>query len=553
MAAPDLTKRTTVFIAKIGTDDAGYNVVGAPQPRLTIAQALADLAAMYNAATPAEPKTISLEPGTYTTPAFALPPNIFIEADPDAEGGSNGECIILLTGNITLAAAWSANTAAVGGFRGVTIRQEAGAIDLTMPTPVAGNPARVVYLENVRTDTPSLSWEATSSADALRVTDVIYDGAAGSAIEFSAGAQQINNLQSNCPVLMNDTATIAAAVNVYGLYIVAAPGAVAPGVTFASSGGGLTARIGASDVRALTLNEAGAAQITVYADAVSIPLVANITFAGTAVNADLVRTTDANAISGAGAVSSVTGTAFEATASPTTGAVIIGYSAISRISTSLAIAGATIGTNVLAVTGTSAFGAGSSASEITVIGMTGSVSAGNALVSRITNSNAAGGAEYRAFNSSGNFAGFGVRGASENTYGVIPAGQASLIYSNIQGGMILMADGTGSFIAFGTGTAPATERGRINDTGFVLAVGKYLSFTSGTNQRAGNLTLIGGTLTVNNTTVSANTIVILTRKTSGGTPGVQVTYTLIAATSFTVTSDNVLDTSTFSYLLIEVP
>jgi hypothetical protein len=71
--------------------------------------------------------------------------------------------------------------------------------------------------------------------------------------------------------------------------------------------------------------------------------------------------------------------------------------------------------------------------------------------------------------------------------------------------------------------------------------------------RRGNATLVGGTVTVSNATVTANTIVMLTRKTSGGTIGTAVTYTLSAGTSFTINSDNVLDTSTFSWNLQEVP
>lgn len=86
-----------------------------------------------------------------------------------------------------------------------------------------------------------------------------------------------------------------------------------------------------------------------------------------------------------------------------------------------------------------------------------------------------------------------------------------------------------------------------------FATAKMISIASGTNQRAGNTTLVGGTKTVANTTVTANTIVLLTRKTSGGTPGTGITYTLSAGVSFTINSDNVLDTSTFSYFLIEVP
>lgn len=86
-----------------------------------------------------------------------------------------------------------------------------------------------------------------------------------------------------------------------------------------------------------------------------------------------------------------------------------------------------------------------------------------------------------------------------------------------------------------------------------FATAALLSITSGTNQRAGNATLVAGTVTVSNTTVTANTIVLLTRKTSGGTLGTAITYTVSAGTSFTINSDSALDTSTFSYFLIEVP
>ncbi len=84
--------------------------------------------------------------------------------------------------------------------------------------------------------------------------------------------------------------------------------------------------------------------------------------------------------------------------------------------------------------------------------------------------------------------------------------------------------------------------------------GQTISLKAGTNQRAGNATLGGGTgtVTIANTTVTANTLVVLTRKTSGGTIGTAVTYTVSAGVSFTITSDNILDTSTFTYLLLEL-
>jgi hypothetical protein len=106
------------------------------------------------------------------------------------------------------------------------------------------------------------------------------------------------------------------------------------------------------------------------------------------------------------------------------------------------------------------------------------------------------------------------------------------------GGVTLDAVGSGAGFTF-------------NDD-VILIAGKFLNIKSGSNQRAGNATLVSGTVTVSNTTVTANTIVVLTRKTSSGTIGTAITYTVSAGTSFTITSDNVLDTSTFSYLLIEV-
>lgn len=106
---------------------------------------------------------------------------------------------------------------------------------------------------------------------------------------------------------------------------------------------------------------------------------------------------------------------------------------------------------------------------------------------------------------------------------------------------------TGNLTVSGAGTSSLASA-------LTIAVGKVLNIASGSNQRAGNLTLdTGGTVTVNNTTVTANTHVILTRKTSGGTPGTNHTYTLSAGNSFTVTSDQPLDRSVYTYFLIEVP
>jgi hypothetical protein len=82
-------------------------------------------------------------------------------------------------------------------------------------------------------------------------------------------------------------------------------------------------------------------------------------------------------------------------------------------------------------------------------------------------------------------------------------------------------------------------------------VGNSITYKSGTGQRAGNATLVSGTVTVTNTSITANSVIILTRKTAGGTIG-DLTYTLSAGASFTINSANILDTSVVSYLIQEV-
>jgi hypothetical protein len=96
--------------------------------------------------------------------------------------------------------------------------------------------------------------------------------------------------------------------------------------------------------------------------------------------------------------------------------------------------------------------------------------------------------------------------------------------------------------------ADVTQTGNL----IISVVGKGVQIKSGSNARGGNATLVGGTVTVSNTSVTANTLVILTRKTAGGTIGTAITYTLSAGVSFTINSDNPLDTSTFTYYLVEL-
>lgn len=106
-------------------------------------------------------------------------------------------------------------------------------------------------------------------------------------------------------------------------------------------------------------------------------------------------------------------------------------------------------------------------------------------------------------------------------------------------------------------TTPGTQTGvnvlLLKSTMALLPLGISLGIQSGANQRAGELTLTGTTpVVIPNTTVTAKTQVILTRRTKNGTTG-DVTYSTIAATSFTVVSSVVTDLGVINYFLIEVP
>lgn len=83
------------------------------------------------------------------------------------------------------------------------------------------------------------------------------------------------------------------------------------------------------------------------------------------------------------------------------------------------------------------------------------------------------------------------------------------------------------------------------------AAGNKINIATGSNASAGTGTLVGGTATISTTAVTASSLVFITDTASSltniGTPSVTA---ISAGTSFTVTSSNVLDTSTFNWLVI---
>lgn len=261
MAAPVLANRRAVFVSKVGTDDAGYNAVGRPEARLTITAAIADLLANYQPLTVAQPGVVAVGPGTYIEAGLTLPPNVFITGSADDESSEN-TIIQLVGGDLDLSVNW-ADGAAVGGIANLVIRREATeAIDFTMPVPTAGNPARVITIENITTDLP-LTYEATGSGDEVLGNRLEHDGAAPATVVFRGG-----------------TTTLHAC-------------AIAVATTIVDTAGQLqTARLTTNYFATLTLDEIGAGTV-VDADGVSLPPIGNLTVAA---GVTLTRLTDANGI-----------------------------------------------------------------------------------------------------------------------------------------------------------------------------------------------------------------------------------------------------------------
>lgn len=102
--------------------------------------------------------------------------------------------------------------------------------------------------------------------------------------------------------------------------------------------------------------------------------------------------------------------------------------------------------------------------------------------------------------------------------------------------------------------AAPTFTGDVNSsTGNVLisTLGKGLQVKTGTNSKINTAVLVGGTVTVSNTSVTANSRIFVTSQTDGGTPGWLRISAKTNATSFVITSSSVLDTSTVAWCIIE--
>lgn len=81
--------------------------------------------------------------------------------------------------------------------------------------------------------------------------------------------------------------------------------------------------------------------------------------------------------------------------------------------------------------------------------------------------------------------------------------------------------------------------------------GKTLQIASGTNAKAGTFTLVAGAATVSNTSVTANSVILVTLKTLGGTRAGIPDIVPTATTGFVATAVGT-DTSIYNYVIMEV-
>jgi hypothetical protein len=120
-------------------------------------------------------------------------------------------------------------------------------------------------------------------------------------------------------------------------------------------------------------------------------------------------------------------------------------------------------------------------------------------------------------------------------------------------------DGNGSMNAGSGSAARDTTWGRqgaaqfgTSDSDLVVGLlGKGLRIKSGTNGRVQTATLVGGTVTIANTSITSTTCIIPFYRTPGGTHGALYVDAVTVGTSCVIKSTNASDTSTIGILLVE--
>lgn len=131
--------------------------------------------------------------------------------------------------------------------------------------------------------------------------------------------------------------------------------------------------------------------------------------------------------------------------------------------------------------------------------------------------------------------------------------------TNAAAGVLSAADhttysGYAATIALKAPLASPVFTGDVNaSTGNLLAstIGKGLQVKRGLNAKAGTVALVAGVAVVANTSVTANSLIFPASQVDGGTVGFLRISSKTNGVGFTITSSNILDTSTVAWTIIE--
>ncbi len=125
---------------------------------------------------------------------------------------------------------------------------------------------------------------------------------------------------------------------------------------------------------------------------------------------------------------------------------------------------------------------------------------------------------------------------------------SNLNFANRVGDVVTLAgffSGAGNFAASGSVTATLGAITATNGNLVLGTAGNKLSIATGANASVGTATLVGGTITVNTTAVTASSIIHLTRQSIGATGaaalGVLTVGTVVAGTSFVINAVQAAD------------
>jgi len=130
-----------------------------------------------------------------------------------------------------------------------------------------------------------------------------------------------------------------------------------------------------------------------------------------------------------------------------------------------------------------------------------------------------------------------------------PTSNSNALFIN-QTGANSYSTHVGAF-GFGATTVP-TDKVEVTGNIALLTAGNKIKIATGSNASLGTATLVGGTVTVNTTAVTASSKIFLSCNTPGGTQGFlsAADANVVAGTSFVINSSSATDTSTVNWWIV---